>query len=130
MGVHILDGYSICSKTTFTTFTTNSSSLNRTHHSNSCSYRLWRQIVLELCPHDATIAMGTHDSSPDDAVFARLLVTTLFRLAVCAINVRDPLPQVKRSVLLVCHPFQLQERSVCSLVAKTPLVAHKNSLCI
>lgn len=101
-----------------------------TYHSYSSSYGLWRQIVLELCPHNATVPMGTHDSSPDDPVLAWLLISTLLRLAVCTIHICNSLPKVEWSVFFVSHPIQLQEGGVCSLVAKASFVAHKYPLSI
>ena len=86
--------------------------------------------MFELCPHDATVTMGTHDSTPHDSVLAWLLLPALFGLAVGTVDISHSLPQIKWSVFLVRHSFQFQKGCVRSLVAQTTFVAHKNPLCV
>lgn len=66
-----------------------------THHSDSCSHSLGRQILTKLCTHNPTVAMWPCHTPPDHPEFAWLFLSPLLGFLVYPINVCHSLTQVE-----------------------------------
>jgi len=98
------------------------------HDADAPAHGLGREVLAELCPHGAAVAVGTRDLAPDDPQVARLVVRGAGGLLLGAVDVAATLAQVELRLLLQLDAVDAEESSVLMLVAQASLEPSEHGL--
>jgi len=87
------------------------------HHANAPTHGLGREVLAELGPHRAAVAVRPRHLAPDDAQVTRLVVPGAGRLLLGSVDVAAALAQIELRLLLQLNAVDAQESRVLVLVA-------------
>jgi len=98
------------------------------HHANAPAHGLGREVLAELGPHRAAVAVRPCDLAPDDAQVTRLVVSGTRRLLLGAVHIAAALAQVELRLFLQLNTVDAQKGRVLVLVAQTTLESSEDCL--
>lgn len=89
---------------------------------------MWGQVGGKLDTNGAAVAVGAHDTTPDDAVPGVLARHLVLGGALALVHVRNTLAVVKRRILLGQNTLDLNQGLLVLLHALSALVAQDHGL--